>query len=142
MELDFMMLADRAEAVNGKLYMVGGGFDRVHVVNLASGVDVDVAFGILVSYLETNQRHRFTLVLETEDNHPVLPAVEAEFEVGRPAGLVNGQAQRVIYVVRGPFPVPGPGGYHWALFLDGERQRVTQFWVHQTQVAGQTDPAR
>ena len=129
MELDFLLLADRAEAVNGKLYMVGGGFDRTYVRQLEAGVDLDVAFGILVDYMETNQRHRFELLLEDEDNRPVLPAVQAEFEVGRPPGMVQGQTQRVIYVVRGPFPVPGFGGFHWVVSLNGARQRPTAFWV-------------
>lgn len=129
MDLDFLMLADRAEAVNGKLYMVGGGFDRAFTMNLAGGVDIDVAFGILVDYLETNQRHRFSLVLENEDNHVVLGPIEADFEVGRPPGMVPGQSQRVVYVVRGPFPIPRYGGYHWSLTLDGARQRVTKFWL-------------
>jgi hypothetical protein len=129
MELDFLMLADRAEAVNGKLYLVGGGFDRVFVRQLEAGVDVDVAFGILVDFLETNHRHRFELALENDDNQPVLPVVQGEFEVGRPPGMVDGQAQRVVYVVRGPFPVPEYGGYHWVVSLNGGRQRPTTFWV-------------
>jgi len=131
MELDFLLLADRAEAVNGKLYMVGGGFDRALVSNLeaGSGVDIDVAFAILVDYLETNERHRFTLAVENEDNQQMLPPVQAEFEVGRPPGMLPGQAQRVIYVVRGPFPIRQYGGYHWVVTLDGVRQRPTKFWI-------------
>jgi hypothetical protein len=134
MEADFLILADRAEAINGKLYMVGGGFDRVSLAGAVGPVDIDVAFGILVDYLETNQRHGFRLVLENEDNQEVLPPIAAEFEVGRPPGLVAGQAQRVIYVVRGPFPIPRVGGYHWVLYLDGARQRTARFWVQEIQV--------
>ena len=141
MELDFLLLADRAEAVNGKLYMVGGGFDRVLARELeAVGVDIDVAFGVLVDYLETNVRHRFALTLENEDNQEVLPAVQAEFEVGRPPGMMVGQAQRVIYVVRGPFPIRQHGGYHWIVTLDGVRQRPTKFWIQPVNAVGQVLP--
>jgi len=34
MQLDFLILADRAEAVNGKLYLLGGAWDRLGLTSL------------------------------------------------------------------------------------------------------------
>ena len=30
-EIDFLLLADKAEILNGKLYMMGGAWDRIHL---------------------------------------------------------------------------------------------------------------
>jgi hypothetical protein len=135
MEVDFLILADRAEAMNGKLYMVGGGFDRVRSSNLQFGVDIDVAFGILVDYNETNERHSFDLTLENADNRAIVGPIHGEFEVGRPAGMLPGQQQRISYVVRGPFPIPEPGSYQWVVALDDVREKVTAFHVDQVLAA-------
>jgi hypothetical protein len=129
MEADYLILADRAEAVNGKLYMVGGGWDRLGLTNLPGTADFDVAAGVLVGYNETNQPRRLELVLEDEDNQVVLGPIAAQFELGRPAGMKQGQSQRFQVVIRGPFPLPKPGAYHWVLVLDGERKMTTAFWA-------------
>jgi hypothetical protein len=42
-----------------------------------------------------------------------------------------GQSQRFQMVLRGPFPFPKPGAYHWVLVVDGERKTMTKFWVDQ-----------
>lgn len=129
-----MLLADRAEAVNGKLYMVGGGFDRVGLVQIPGPADFDVAVGVLVGYNETNVPHRIELALEDEDNKPIQAAIQAQFEIGKPAGMKLGQAQRFQLVLRGPFAIPKAGAYHWAVSLDGERKAVTQFWVDKVEL--------
>lgn len=124
-------MADRAEAVNGKLYMVGGGWDRMGMTSIPGPADFDVAVGVLVGYNETNSPHKIDLVLEDEDNKPVLGPITAQFELGRPAGMKLGQTQRFQLVLRGPFPLPKPGSFHWVVVLDGERKTRTQFWVDQ-----------
>jgi hypothetical protein len=129
MRLDFLILADRAEAVNGKLYMVGGGFDRVGVPTFPANANFDVALGVLVDYNETNEPHRFELRLENVDNDVVLGPIGGQVEVGRPPGMKPGQSQRVMLVIRGPFPIKTPGEFLWVAVLDGQRQDPTRFWL-------------
>ena len=129
MELDFLLLADRAEAVNGKLYLVGGGWDRLGMSSIPGPANFDVAVGVLVGYNETNSPHKIELVLEDEDNKLVLGPIAAQFELGRPAGMKLGQTQRFQMVLRGPFPLPRSGSFQWVVILDGERKPKTQFWV-------------
>lgn len=129
MHLDFLLLADRAEAVNGKLYMVGGGFDRVGVTSLPASANFDVAIGAMVDYNETNEPHTFELRLENVDNDVVLGPIGGQVEVGRPPGMKPAQSQRVMIVIRGPFPIPAPGEYAWVAVLDGHRQAPTRFWL-------------
>ena len=142
MRLDFLMLADRAEAINGKLYMVGGGFDRVGVADAPGTAIYDVALGFMVAYTETNEPHTFILRMETEDNAVVRAQdgkpveVTGRVEVGRPPGMVAGQEQRVIIVVRGPFPVMAEGTFSWVPVLDGQEFQRTRFVVNRVQPAG------
>lgn len=129
LEADYLILADRAEVVNGKLYVMGGGWDRLGLTGLPGPADFDVALGVLVGYQETNTRQELELRLEDDDNRLVLAPIKAEFELGRPAGMRPAHTQRFQMVLRGPFQIPGPGGFHWALSLNGERRALTRFQV-------------
>lgn len=141
MDADYLILADRAEAVNGKLYVVGGGWDRVGMLQIPGPADFDVALGVLVGYNETNAPHRIELALEDDDNKNVQPAINAQFELGKPAGMKAGQAQRFQLVLRGPFTIPKPGAYHWVVSLDGVRKATTRFWVDQVVLPAGAGPA-
>jgi hypothetical protein len=137
MRLDFLLLADRAEAIGGKLYMIGGGFDRVGVPTFPASANFDVALGAMVDYLETNEPHTFELRLENVDNAVVLGPIGGQVEVGRPPGMKPGQSQRVMIVIRGPFPIPGPGEYSWVAVLDGHKQEPTRFWLDKVDLPAQ-----
>ncbi|HEY4025434.1 MAG TPA: hypothetical protein VGO86_03300 [Candidatus Dormibacteraeota bacterium] len=129
MEVDFLLVADRAEAVNGKLYLLGGGWDRISLAQFPGQANFDLALGVLVGYTETNERHEFSLTLEDDDNQVVLGPITGQFELGRPPGLKPAQAQRFIVAVRGPFPLASPGCHHWVLALDGRPAGRTTFWA-------------
>jgi hypothetical protein len=133
-EPDYLLLADRAEVVQGKLYLIGGGWDRIGLVTLPGPADFDVAVGVLVGYHETNTTHVLEMQLEDEDNIVVAGPIRANFELGRPPGLRDGHIQRFQMVLRGPFTLPRPGAYHWALGLDGERRALTSFQVERVLV--------
>lgn len=129
MQLDFLILADRAEAINGKLYMVGGGFDRVAVAEVPGTVVYDVALGFMVGYAETNEAHEFSLAMEDADGNIALGPISGRVEVGRPPGMIAGQEQRVIIVIRGPFPVAAEGTFLWVPTLDGQGYPPTRVHV-------------
>jgi hypothetical protein len=128
-DLDFLLVADRAEAVNGKLYLLGGAWDRITLSQFPGSANFDVALGVLVGYTETNERHEFHLTLEDDDNQVILGPVTGQFELGRPPGLKPAQAQRFMVAVRGPFPIPRAGCYHWVLLLDGHHAGRTTIWA-------------
>ncbi len=88
-----MLLCDYAEALNGKLYISGGGW---HQITAFQSVTCYVALMIGIPWGATNQRHRMRLTLCTEDGENVQsPAgedieVAGEFEAGRPPGVRAG----------------------------------------------------
>jgi len=129
-----MLLADAAQEVNGKLYVLGGGWS-------VTGPDVppmSLAIKLDVPWSEANRSHTFDIVLVDTDGHAVGAdggasgiRVDGRFEVGRPPGLPAGSDIDFAFAVSIP-PVPlAPGRYAWQLSIDG---RTHEDWLRPFQV--------
>jgi hypothetical protein len=140
MRLDFLLLADKAEALGGKLYLMGGAFDQVRLTAIPGPAQFDVAIGILVGYNETNLKHAFELRCEDPDGRVVLQGPQGILEVGRPPGMASGCEQRALLVFAGPFVFPAAGEYSWILVLDGAPQPPTRFRVEPAQLLAPMAP--
>ena len=126
-EVDFLILADRAEVVNGKLYAMGAAWDRIGVADFSRPMPLSVAVGVLVPWTATNQPHVVTLTLRDQDGLPVDFRVEANFVTGRPPFL-TGEVQRVLLAIPATSVVlPGPGNYVLAAAVDGTEMKVVRF---------------
>lgn len=125
--IDFFILADRAEAVNGKLYMMGGGWDRYFVQSFGQPIPISFALGILVPWYATNKQHTIGITIEDADRRP-LPnfRLEAGFVAGRPAHITVGETQRIILALPTvPVQFERPGAYQAVARLsNGEERRV------------------
>jgi len=128
-EIDFFLLADRAEAVNGKLYLMGGAWDRVFVQDFKQPVTISFALGVLVPWNATNQQHAVQIAIEDIDRRrPVEFSLEAGFVAGRPAWASQGETQRVILAVPSiPVKFPEPGAYQAVAHIAGGRERRVGF---------------
>jgi len=120
-----MLLCDAAEASEGKLFILGGGWTITGPGPSPSAV----ALLIEVPWDQANHRNKLVLELLNEDGQPVIqpgpipvPArVETEFEVGRPAGIAPGTPLTVPLAVSiGPMQLTPGGRYYWKLTLNGE----------------------
>jgi hypothetical protein len=126
-EVDFLLVADRAEVINGKLYAMGAAWDRIGVADFSKPMPLSVAVGVLVPWTATNQPHVVTLTLRDADGVPVEFRVEANFVTGRPPFL-NGEVQRVLLAIPGASVLlPGPGNYVLAAAVDGVEMKVVRF---------------
>src|SRR3954463_1184156 len=131
-----MLLADAAQEVNGKLYVLGGGWS----VTGPALPPMSIAIKLDVPWNQSVVPHRFTLELVDEDGRAV-PAgdsggvrVEGSFEVGRPVGVPGGRDVDFAFVATvPPFPI-GPGRYSWRLSIDGDTH---EDWVRPFQVRAQ-----
>jgi hypothetical protein len=118
-----MMLCDAAEAVQGKLYILGGGWSMAPPNSARSAI----AIYIQVPWDQTNYSHSFRLELLDADAQPVLTPdgnpvfVEGNFEVGRPAGLKPGTPIDVPLALNiGQMQLPPDSRFVWQLTLDGQ----------------------
>ena len=117
-----MLLCDYAEAANGKLYLMGGGWNILF--STGKPINTSIAALLAVPWDQSNRKHRLTLHLLTSDGEPVQVnnepvAVIGEFEVGRPAGVKPGSDLNSPFVWNfGGLPLD-VGEYEWRLDVDG-----------------------
>ncbi len=126
-DFDFVILADRAEAINGKLYMMGGGWESVGLRRPGDAAAFTIAVGIGVPWLATNVEHKLDLRLEDADGQ-TLTALGVSFTAGRPATVPQGVSQRLIFALPVQLAFPAAGAYVIACTL-GERERRVPFQV-------------
>ena len=96
--IEWLILADAAEVVGGKLYLLGGGWDRLTVHSQPAKKNLAVALALRVPWRDTNRQHAFQIDMTDEDGAQIV-SVNGVSEVGRPDGLPPGQPQLVQLVV-------------------------------------------
>ena len=134
MEVEWLILADSAQVVGNKLYILGGGWD---VLTSRKGFPFDQRCGIAVAvkipWNETNQRHRFEIEVISEDQNTEEPKSLAklggEFEVGRPPGIPSGQNQRMQFAVNMGIKIETPGTKTVIARIDGTESKRISFNV-------------
>jgi hypothetical protein len=118
--IEWLILADGAQIANGKLFVLGGGWD---VLNVNSGFParhhLGLAAAFRVPWNATNQRHAFELLIVNDDSEETLVTVAGEFEVGRPPGIPNGTTQRSQIAAEMIVEIPSPGQYAVRVRLNG-----------------------
>lgn len=131
MRQEFLMLADSAEAVAGKIHILGGGIDRIYATAFPAPLNVAIALGFLVPWGETNRKIDLKVrFLDEDDNEAFL--VGAELVVGRPPQAKPGQDIRNLIAIRGPFPIAKPGAYKAVMLInDVPQEPPFRFWVEQ-----------
>lgn len=128
-----MLLCDHAQEVNGKLYILGGGWSLLFVAN--QPIPVTVAVKLAVPWDRSNRQMPLACRLLNEDGEAVAAegaegGVRAEgiVEAGRPPGLKPGTPLDIVLAL--PFVVSLPaGGYVFELEVDGERVSRAPFRV-------------
>jgi|SRR3990172_5331033 len=122
-----MLLADAAQAIGGKLYILGGGWSITGPKPTASAI----ALKIEVPWDEANRPHALLLELLNADGRPVMVPVppdgeprpvqiRGEVEVGRPPGLTPGTALDAVLAINlGSAPAQPAGRYVWRLSING-----------------------
>src|SRR5688572_20974936 len=102
-----MLLADAAQAVGGKLYVLGGGWSMTGPEPTPSAI----AIKLEVPWDLANRPHELSLALLDDDGQPVVVGdkplqIQGRFEVGRPAGLPAGTPlDAVLALTMGPMPL-------------------------------------
>ncbi len=146
-----VMLCDHAQVADGKLFVSGGGIDRMSVAAGTSApyvANFSVAGLVRVPWTATNAEHGLTFQFVTEDGQtPDLPpgtepgpggiGGEMRFNVGRPPQATSGQEQLVPFAFNFQgVPLMVAGRYVLVLSLDGTEQRRLSFTVAVEQSTG------
>lgn len=129
MRLEWLILADAAEVLGGKLYLMGGGWDNLTISqSLPSERQMAIAASFRIPWHETNQRHTVEIEVASEDG-AILAVINGQLEVGRPPGVKQGQDQRsqVAFGLNAKFGALGT--YVIVARVEGEEQGRVPFNV-------------
>lgn len=134
--IDYLILANHVEAINGLLYISGGGWTD-HYRQIAPNGQIPIShigigLSVMIPWNETNKPHRLTVTIEDEDGQSLLTA-EAQMSIGRPPKLSPGTEQHAVLSMPLNLVFPHPGGYRIVVRLgDGEdaEVRTWAFQVH------------
>lgn len=127
--LEWLMLADYAEVVAGKLYVMGGGWESILGETLPVQRLIAIAVACRVPWNMTNEPHVLEFVMQDEDGNQIDPIVSTEFELGRPPRLPRGHEQRFQMAVAVPARFERTGSYVVNVRLNGEDIGSTNFFV-------------
>lgn len=131
MEAD-LLLCDHAEAINGKLYIMGAAWNLLQAPGQA--INVALAIVVKVAWDEADQGHDLIAELLDADGErimingePVAPS--GRFELGRPPGLKPGSTLNMPLAFNLTGLVLGVGQYEWRLTIDGDTVARAPFGV-------------
>ena len=124
--IEWLILADAAEVVGGKLYLLGGGWDRLTVHSQPARKSLAVALALRVPQRETNRQHAFQIDMIDEDGSQIV-SVNGVSEVGRPDGLPPGQSQLVQLVVNFNVTFERLGTYIITARVNDSEERSVRF---------------
>ena len=127
MEVEWLMLADRAEVIGNKLYAMGGGWD---VLTVNTPLPLLQPCGIAVSFVvdwndDTNRPHDVSVDDITEDGQTIW-SMGGRIEVGRPAGIRPGQEQHFQIAANVPLTISELGTYVLVARIDEQDQPRTR----------------
>jgi hypothetical protein len=131
--IDVLIPANHAEAINGLLYLSGGGWTDVHRQIRGGNVPTNhfgIGLSIRIPWHETNEKHRFTLDVQNEDASQVVVHAAGDMNVGRPPQLSPGSVQHAIFAINVDIVFPQPGGYRIIAIVDGKDTATWPFRVH------------
>jgi hypothetical protein len=142
MELTTAMLADAAQqAPGGKLYILGGQWDRLIVPNFPSQhPTMAIVLVLRVEYSEALDRHQLEVEL-TLDGEPKDSKAVGQFTTGHAPGQVRGTPSFVpLALTFNNLVFETPGRYEWVIRVDGDELGRVPIEVAQGAVAAMPMP--
>jgi hypothetical protein len=127
-----LLLCDYAAAVQGKLYITGGGWNT-H--NRPGQMLIGLGLHVVADWNDTNRPIELAIRLVDQDGQPVTQSghaveIRGKMEFGRPAGLPPGSELSAVAAFNLGLALAA-GAYRWEMDLDNERAATESFRVIQ-----------
>ena len=119
-EVDYLLVADRAEVVNGKLYLMGGSWDRIQPQQFPHRMMLGIALGVRIPFAYTDDQH--TVAIELFHGETRMIGFEAKLATGRPPGMA-GMDMLVPMAFNIPIAIPDEGRVALKAVIDGSHGR-------------------
>jgi hypothetical protein len=127
--VEFLLLADRADAVNGKLYMAGGGWDRLIVTSIEEPVALSIAVGVLIPRGHAQNKQILRVHAESPSGEILQPQIHAELPSGLPAEAIPNEPLRSMIAINGLWRFPQAGVYHLEARISGSAPKRIAFQI-------------
>lgn len=127
-EIDYLLVADRAEVVNGKLYLMGAAWDRIQPPTFPHRMILGIALGVRIPFAHTDDQH--TVAVEMQQDEQRLVGFEAKLTTGRPPGMA-GMDMLVPMAFNIPLSIPAEGQVVLRASVDGRAPRRHEIRVAQ-----------
>lgn len=121
--IDLLLTGDYAEVVAGKLFVMGGGWDKFAPPAYPAQMRVGIATGIRVPYLEANIPHHFSVALTKGDGGELFK-VEGDLETGRSPGS-RGESTFVPFAANLISTIEGPQVLELVARVDDSVRRLS-----------------
>jgi len=127
-----MLLCDWAEELGGKLYIMGGGWNRLAMTRPTMSMSLAVLLHI--PWDQANRKHPLCTRLVNEDGESVVNdgepvQIKADIEVGRPPGMRQGEAITAPLVFRFDSIPASTGRFEWWFEQGEQRLAIAAFTV-------------
>ena len=126
------LLADHAEAVGGKLFVNGAGWDTITVASLPTQhPHLSVAVIVHVPWNQIDEEHSLEVQLRDEDGQDVLPqTMGSTFSAGRTPHMRPGDETTVTLVFNMiGIPITRVGHFEFVCYIDGAAESYVGFRV-------------
>jgi hypothetical protein len=123
-QIDFVLLADYATAVQNKLTVVGAGWNLFHASEYPTVIPFGLGIGLLVPWSQTNRRHSFRFEIRKSEGS-VVATGGGDVEMGRQPGIPLGMTQRIVLGVAGQVRAEEPGTYEIIVTTEHDEKVVS-----------------
>lgn len=134
-EIEFLLVANHAEAINGLLYISGGGWTQHMRPAIPGGgvapSHIGIAVSVRVPWSETEKPIAISLDIEDLDGNRQLSSLNGQINVGKPPGVAPGTDQYAAVAANAEVAFPHAGSYRIiARLVEGGKPKHWTFQVH------------
>ena len=112
MKIEYALMADAAQAVGGKIFVLGCGWNLFRSPNFPAPVQLAVAIGLGFTFDEVGSKYPLSVVIADEAGVPIIPEMKGQVETGQPALDVPKTATvKIPVAININLSLPHPGTY-------------------------------
>lgn len=112
MKIEYALLADAAQAVGGKIFVLGGGWNLFRSATFPAPVQLAVAIGLGFTSNEVGVKCPLSVVIADEAGVPIIPEVKGQVETGQTApDMPKTASVKIPVAININLSLPHPGTY-------------------------------
>src|ERR1700751_5690452 len=112
MKIEYALLADAAQAVGGKDFVLGGGWNLFRSASYPAPVQFWDGIGLVFGIDEVERKYPLNVAIADESGVPIVPEMKGQVETGQPAPDVPKTASiKIPAAININMSLPHPGTY-------------------------------